>query len=84
MIALLASATRHDDCFKKPLRPLPVALAHVMGNTPLAKIGYHMVLNRLYSGLSPADKITCRGELDMVRRAKRGQVEAQVMVRRSP
>ena len=61
---------------KYPPRSLPIALGQVLANT---KPGPHMdTLNRIYMGLSPADRLRCRDELSACRAAKRGHIEAVV------
>lgn len=66
------------DNLLKPARPLCVALGQLLANTPLGATDRHALLFRLYSWLSPADKLRCTGELNACKAAKRGAVLAVV------
>lgn len=61
-----------------PARPLPVALAHELARAKLGDQDRQQVLGRIFTGLSPADKLRCRDELEWCKLAKRGHVQAVV------
>lgn len=62
----------------QPPQPLPLVLARLMIATPLGNTERHSLYNRLYGGLSPADKLRCQDELRWCRMGKRGELEAVV------
>ena len=59
------------------VRPLPIALAQILSNAKPGD-GRLPALNRLYSALSPADKLRCQDEMRWCRLAKRGATPARV------
>lgn len=66
------------ETWRQPPRPLPIALAHLMANTPLSRRDRHALFNRIYSALPPVARLQLKTELAEVRRAKRDGLEAEV------
>jgi hypothetical protein len=62
--------------YNDPPRELPIALAHKLAKTRVSE-PYLATLNRLYAGLSWADKAKCRAELYRRREEQRGATMAQ-------
>jgi len=72
--------TQFSVLYSAEQRPLPVALAHEFAALKWGKEGKRLdMLNRIYLELSPADRMRCRIELAQCRRAKMGEVRAEVV-----
>lgn len=70
------SATETADA----ARPLPIALAHsLVVCKPGRDIARLLILNRLFNGLTLADAIRCRNEIQRCRAAVRGELLAVVV-----
>lgn len=78
MTALLESTRDYRDAFRKPPRPLPIALGQELANTPLSAHARHHVLGRIFNTLRPGDKLRCQREIMACRQAKRGQLAATI------
>lgn len=69
-----------QDALRREVRPLYVALGEVIAN---AKPGRDQELlercNRIFSHLTPLQQIACRLEIDLIRKAKRGELLSEIV-----
>lgn len=62
----------------KPPRPLPVALAQLLVNTPMSQQERHALLGKFYLAMRPVDQLRCDAEMHLCRAAKRCELIAAV------